>query len=540
MHTHANPFPPGIETRIETLRSYTWLNETEAQVFYPTDATQLQQLFRYAKDNDCRVTLRGGAHAFDEQSLGKDLVVSMTRFNDIQVKVFPQGNQVTVGPGARWGEILLALEGEGLMARTTVTGSDASAGGTLAGDCLSRFSPAYGKEGERVASFDLVAVDSDVGDPPVTYTRPDPLKDPSNWTDDERAFAGVIGGLGYLGAVTSITYDVLKVDDAPPIQVETRVQKHEGFEDCVDQLVDTSEQMNAEQSSPNDPKKVDSVFSALHAGRLGGRSALVFTSRITTGRKLKRMQIHKPRAWWRVPGEWLMRSSIGEWAFWRLNYWVFTRENTSYVDPLWDYAFLMDGNARAHRVARRWLGRKMQSIQQTFVIPGLPPDKGGKEKTKANLVKWLEDTHDDMRKQGLSPTMLDVMYLPKDRHFPLSATADRAGYAVSYEFETSNPRKLARIKKLYSEWSDKLLDDYNGRVYLVKNVYADRRTLYRMYGANADEFFQIKNNLDPHCILRNHFLERTFGDRLDCVQLTTPPPVVSLPTAVPAGADEGG
>jgi len=83
-----------------------------------------------------------------------------------------------------------------------------------------------------------------------------------------------------------------------------------------------------------------------------------------------------------------------------------------------------------------------------------------------------------------------------------------------------------------------LWDQLQGRVYLVKNVYADPETLYEMYGANADEFLRLKRRLDPRCILRNHFLDRTFGDRLDCVEPTTTPPVVALPTAVPAGADD--
>ena len=36
-----------------------------------------------------------------------------------------------------------------------------------------------------------------------------------------------------------------------------------------------------------------------------------------------------------------------------------------------------------------------------------------------------------------------------------------------------------------------------------------------MYGDYANDFFRLKRELDPRGVLRNDFLERTFGDLLE-------------------------
>ena len=50
------------------------------------------------------------------------------------------------------------LKPRGLVPAVMVTTENATAGGTLSGDCLSRFSPAWGKEGEWIDSFKLAAL----------------------------------------------------------------------------------------------------------------------------------------------------------------------------------------------------------------------------------------------------------------------------------------------------------------------------------------------------------------------------------------------
>ena len=187
------------------------------------------------------------------------------------------------------------------------------------------------------------------------------------------------------------------------------------------------------------------------------------------------------------------------WATFRFLY----RDGSEYRNDIEGFTFFMDGNARAKRIAGR-LGFTLKNAQQTFVVPA-EPDR---------LVEWLDFADGFLRERNLRPTLHDVLYLPKDMPFPLSASADRAGYAVSYAFETSNSKTLARTQEAFSDLADALWEKFGGRVYLVKNVFAKQETLAKMYGEHATSFVTLKRELDPAGILRDDFLERTFGEML--------------------------
>lgn len=500
--------PPDIPSTEEELGCYSGLYSARAQVLEPADVDELRRIFAYAREAGRRVTLRAGGHSFDAQALGDDLVVSMMRFNSIEV--LADEEKVRVGSGTTWGAIFGKLEPLGLVPAVTVTTEHATAGGTLSGDCLSRFSPAYGKEGTWIESFDLLTTEGEL----LACTAPREDVPPSGWTREERAFSAVIGGLGYLGAVVAITYRVLSVGQTGgQIGVRTIVRKYDTFRHLAADLVPTARRTYLEDSDPRDPMKLDAIWSALNSRRDGSQSTLLFTSAFTTAPDRRRMPLHRPDLALRVPVEWLMRVPLLASRLWPFYFRVLYRDREEYVDDLEGYTFFMDGNARAKRVAKR-LGFTLRNVQQTFVIPSDPGAAGGWDRAQDDLVEWLDYAAEFLRERELTPTLHDVLFLPKDP-FLLSASADLAGFAVSYAFETSDKDTLERAKKAFSELADVLWEKFRGRVYLVKNVYAKKSTLAAMYGDNAVEFFRLKRELDPGGVLRNDFLERTFGDLLE-------------------------
>lgn len=499
----------GITSTEEELGCYSELYSARARVFVPADIEELRRIFAYAREGGRRVTIRGGGHSFDAQALGDDIVVWMMRFDSIEV--FADERKVRVGAGATWRAIFAKLEPLGLVPAVTVTTERATAGGTLSGDCLSRFSPAYGKEGTRIESLDLLTTEGEL----VTCTAPREGVARREWTLEERAFSGVIGGLGYLGAVVAITYSVLSVGETDgQIGVRTLVRKYKSIQHLAADLVPTARRTFEEDSDPRDPTKLDAIWSALHSRRDGSQAALVFTSAFTDTPKRRRMAVHRPDLALRLVVEWLMRVPLFAGLLWRFYFRFLFRDGEEYVDDLEDYTFFMDGNARAKRVARR-LGFTLRNIQQTFVVPSDPGTEAGWDRAQDDLVEWLDYAHKFLLERKLTPTLTDVLFLPKDLPFPLSASADLAGFAVSYAFETSDENTLERAKAAFSELADALWENFRGRVYLVKNVHAKQSTLAAMYGENAVEFFRLKRELDPRSILRNDFLERTFGDLLD-------------------------
>ena len=162
MASEASGSLSGIASSEEELDCYSGLYSTRGEVLKPADLEELRRIFAYARESGRRVTLRAGGHSFDGQSLGDDLVVSMMRFDSIEV--LADEKRMRVGPGATWGAILAKLQPLGLVPAVTVTTENATAGGTLSGDCLSRFSPAYGKEGSWIESFDLLTTEGELLD----------------------------------------------------------------------------------------------------------------------------------------------------------------------------------------------------------------------------------------------------------------------------------------------------------------------------------------------------------------------------------------
>lgn len=486
------------------LSCYSGLYSASGLVFEPEGEEHVKRIFAYARKAQRRVTCRAGGHGFDGQALGNDLVISTVGMNSIEV--FPAEKRVRVGAGASWGAILAALEPHGLVPRVTVTTEHATAGGTLSGDCLSRFSPAWGKEGEAIESFTVVTATGET----IEATPPDRGADRSTWTKEQRVFCGVIGGLGYLGAVIEITYHRLLEagDPGGQIAVRTEVHKFDGFDELAERLLPSTTRME-EEADARDPDKLDAIWCAIDTSGAGGRSVLWFTSAFDRTSTRKRMLLHRPNLLLRLPVEWLMRVPWISKRLWPVFFRLYG-EGSVYHDDLEGFTFFMDGNARAKRIGRR-LGFAMRNVQQTFIVPLDASQAAGGRTAEQQLVAWLDHAHDLLLERKLTPTMNDVLYLPRDFSFALSATYDLPGFAVSYAFETSNERTLERAKQAFTDLADHLWQEFGGRVYLVKNVFARKETLWAMYGDHAAEFFRLKEELDPNGILHNDFLERTFG-----------------------------
>ena len=92
--------------------------------------------------------------SFDGQALNEDIVISMSRFDSIDLDV--DRARVTAGAGATWGAVVRAIAPHGFVPFTVVSTSYASVGGTVSGDCLSRFSGAAGKEGRYIEMLELL------------------------------------------------------------------------------------------------------------------------------------------------------------------------------------------------------------------------------------------------------------------------------------------------------------------------------------------------------------------------------------------------
>lgn len=205
--------------RLRRLRSYGQLAKARPEIVYPRNESELAEVFRRAREEARKITLRGGGHSFDAQSLGDDLVISFQFFDRI-VALDREEKLITVEPGTSWKAILRHVVPHDLLPLVVVTTGHATAGGTVAANCLSRSSVLYGREINQVESLRFMTLDGTVR----SCSR----------TENAALFFEVVGSFGYLGAVTQITYRLREI--AAGARVETHVTKYEGTEHLLPAL----------------------------------------------------------------------------------------------------------------------------------------------------------------------------------------------------------------------------------------------------------------------------------------------------------------
>ncbi len=494
------------------LRSYGEIARTRSEVHHPATVAELRRtLAELCASGDRRITFRAGACSIDAQSLNDDVVVFLDRLDGILVDEHPERPTVTVGPGARWGDIARALEARGLVPFVAVSTSRATAGGTASADCISRFSSSIGKESRFILALRVLTLDG-VERTIVRETA----------TPEELAlFHGVIGGFGYLGVITSLTYSVWRPAASPPglprlpLRVRTTVKKCGDLVSFVrpgavappagarrstaavgHALHDIAHGLHqcaaagAERGTPDDPHAFYGVICPGAAPR-----ALVFESTYVRTKELRPMLQHQPEHPLRFLAEWTARGKLTGALFWWGTYEMFDSE--PYYDDLFGYTFFMDGNVRTRALERR-LGMTTFMLQQTYVVP-FSPEK---------LRELLEAILERLEARHLVPLLFDVLYIPADEAW-LSASYRQSGFAITLAFEASSRAGLTLPADALRELSHACLAA-GGRVHLGKTVCADPAVLQAMYAEGLVAFQALKDRYDPARRLGNAFLEQHF------------------------------
>jgi decaprenylphospho-beta-D-ribofuranose 2-oxidase len=378
-----------------------------------------------------------------------------------------------------------ALLAEGLVPAVTVTTSHATAGGTLSANALSRFSSAYGKEGCWVEEATIVTPDGgrEICRPP----RPDVL--PDQWTPTERLFMGAVGGLGFVGAFTDITYRVLPVPNGA--RVQTVVQRYRDLGRFAHDLQEEARCAEARPPDPFDPDKRDAIYGAVYTDRRGRRQAMLFKSSYTSKTGPPTL-IHQPEHWARPWVERALSTRLNR-LVWLVGFWVLPARKC-WVDPVRSFAFFQDGNVRA---MKRF--EELKILQQTYVI------------ARSDLASWLDAAARHFAGAHVHPTLQDVVALPKDRPFCLTVTPQKAAFAVTYSFLTTDMAKVEAIGTSLAGLSEIALHPYGGRVSLVKNVFADRQTVRNMFGSQVTAFAALRKDVGADRVLVNDFFGDTLG-----------------------------
>ncbi len=455
--------------QLQQIKSYSGYYQCSAELLYPADVESLCNILAMARQQNRKVSFRGEGYSFDSQGLNNDLLISLKQFTKIEVNA--SAKQVTVGPGANWRNILNAVSPYNLIPAVMVSTGHASAGGTFSANCMSRFSPVLGKEGKWVDSFIIITADG--------------VARRCSRTENEDLFYAAIGGFGYLGAVTEITYNLYPVPENA--KVKSLVLRKPNHADLYKDLI-------------TDSNTKGTVYSAFG---ISGKQIRTMTCLVeySSETRLKQMVPHRPELTFRLVTEFLVQwfPSMGQ-LFWNYAYSVYTRISDNYIDTIDGFTFFMDGNVRATLLGRRW-GMTFKAVQQTFIIPA----------TEHNLNYFLSETLSLLKGANMPPAMIDALYLPKDERFLLSSTNNLNGYALSMAFSSLSPAKFEKIKGAMEQLSE-LCMQLKGKVHLTKNVLTKPEHIQSMYQDALPQFFAVKKKYDPNNLFSNDFIERIFPD----------------------------
>jgi decaprenylphospho-beta-D-ribofuranose 2-oxidase len=465
--------------------------KVRAQLCEPADEKELAALLAEAKKRKLKVTFRAGGRAFDTQSLNRDLVVSLLRLDHVELD--RERRRVTVGAGASWRKILAATAPHGLVPYIMVTSPNATAGGTISADSVSRFSPTCGKEGAHALSLRLLTLEGTV----VTCSR----------TENQEIFRAVIAGLGYLGAVVEITYDLLPVPSAAPnLAVQTDFVPFSGLDHLATTLVPfVAEHRCTLDEIRGQIRPPIAVSAVVYMNKK--RQGIVMRSSYVRcpPSELQGTVIHRPKNVFHLLLQVLALFDWGRRAGWwvTLN-WTLKKRKT-YVDTLDGYTFFQEGNELVKNWGRR-LGFPLGIRQQTYIVPW---DAANEDDSTNRLQNFLAEADRLLERRQLLPSIIDVLYIPEDTdQFLLSSSAVTPGFAVSIAFEHCFQRRFAKEEQALRDIATICFKNFQGRIHLAKHVFADPRLIERMYETTLPLMRRKKQELDPNHVLENEFMLR--------------------------------
>lgn len=482
-----------MEHRVELVRAFGRYAAGKSDCFSPKNADEVKQVFDIARKEKRRVAIRAAGHSFNgqavhEQDTGEQIILSTDAFERIEYDP-ERPDRITLGSGVPWRAVvaaaILTAEAKGKPIRipgSMQTGGKATVGGTLSGDCLSRFSCTVGKESRWIESFRL-----------VTPASKDPL-DVSEASDRE-LFHAVIGGHGYIGVVTDATYKLLPIDPNKTC-ARTEITTHKTFRDLIDKQM----QLIKGAASPL------GVSSAWFSGGIlpsrdpGAIKGAVFNSYYAepSQPKLRGFPLYnnldsETRYLTEVAARTPLLDSLVDYFL-----WVYVHIFTKFEDDLEDFLFFMDGDALAReKFEKRHPGQLFPIVQQTFVVPT--------DRTESFAKNCIER----IKKGKFHPTECDMLFVAKDQAL-MSGNHELDGFAVSFAFEPTESKAPEDILALLRQLSVDCRD-VGGRIHLPKHNHVDKDVFRAMFKGQIERFEAVKRKHDPELLLRNPFSDRLFN-----------------------------
>lgn len=463
-----------IPTERKTSFSYGGYYRATSDVTAPRSLAELRSAFAMARASKRSLSLSGAGLSFDNQYLSDDLIVSLKNLDAI--RVLPEERAVEVGPGARWGNILKAVYRHNLLPYVMVTGTRPTAGGTLSAHTNSIFTPCCGKEGKHVIELDLMLADGQI----VTCSR----------QQNADLFYGAIGGFGALGAFTRIKYRLL--DLKGPVRIDVESTSY----DDIDNLEGRFRTTPGEDI--DDVRNVWSESSLFFTEDDKPKFALYRRKLVPAPAKERRGHF-TPRMYAAIAGAALVRfSPFFANRFLAQEHRKHDRDKMLLkgMDRVFYGTFYVEPDFILMQLLGR-VGYRARLYQNSYFIP-LRGD---------NVTRFNKRTMALIRELNLSCSMYDIMFIPKDEPFLLSASREEAGFYINTTFlDAARERDVMACYKELNE----LCAAMGGKINLVKSAFIPPKDLEAMYQGPLAELVALKERVDPGFLFNSLYFKEKF------------------------------
>lgn len=435
------------------------LNETKVEIIWsiPPDTavalSHMAELVRQAAATGKKISITGASHSMGGHTIYEDaIVLNMKGLNYMQYDSI--NNILLVGAGARWGEVVLYLDGYGKSVGVMQSNNSFSVGGSISVNCHG-WQPESPPIASTVQSFRLLTADGNI----LQCSR----------TENSKLFSLVLGGYGLFGVIIDVK---LRPVDNKSYKAYQHVIKSKDYIDQFTKLVknDATVGMAYGRISINPDNFMEEAILSVYKtdpsapapakenGFAGLRRTVFRGSANSAYGKNLRWRMEKMGAWM-IDGKKFSRNQL-------LNESVEVYQNadTGYTDILHEYF-----------IPTRSVDRFIDSLKT--VLPTYKVDL-------------------------LNITVRNV--LKDDDTFLNYAREEVFGFVML--FNQSRTDAAENEMRLLTQQLIDIAVAMEGTYYLPYRLHATREQMHRTY-PQAKEFFSLKKQFDPQEIFRNKFYE---------------------------------
>lgn len=451
--------------------------EKPVYLYRPTDSEQVADIFRFAAKNGYYVGLRGAGRSYGDAAItGGGIVLDFCRMNRI-LDWNPETGVIKMEPGVTIEQLWRYTMEDGWWSPVMPGTMRPTIGGCLGANVHGKNNWKMGTMGEHVLE--------------MTVMLPNGREKTCSPKKNEELFYSIISGMGLLGVITSITYQMKRVYSGN-LEVKAWAEPN---------LAGTLRAIDESKDEDYDVGWLDSTAfgrrsrgrGQMHTARYlaEGEDPHPFQSLLPTNQDLPDtiMGIVPKSIVWRF-----MKLGLFNMGAWAANLAKYTLNRTignheTYIQSLVAFTFLLD-------YVPNWelaYGRGGLIQYQSFVP---------KETAEDTFMEILRHT----QKRGM-PSYLGVVKRHRPDHFMFSHAVD--GFSLALDFKVP-PRKRAKLAKMTHELNQIVLEG-NGRFYFAKDSALRPDDVVAYLGEDTvAKFKKLKAEVDPNGILQTDLYRRCF------------------------------